>query len=75
MIELANPDDKNSKASMYVAPEAFADGQSRVVTMQLMDVNHDGIADLVLQVEGSDVSPVLYGLPNGTFQWNPPQKG
>ena len=75
VIELADPDDKTSKAAMYIAPEAFADGQSRVVTVELMDVNHDGVPDLVLHVEGSQVSPVLYGLPDGTFQWNLPQKG
>lgn len=55
----------------YVNPQFFSDGKSRVYTVRVQDVNHDGIPDLVLDTGNgsSEVTPVLYGKGDGGFTW------
>jgi hypothetical protein len=76
VLLLANPQDKHSQAIEYIIPEYFPDGDSRAVTLIVTDVNHDGIPDIVVHVsettQAQSVDPVLYGRPDGTFQWTLP---
>ena len=76
VLILANLQDKNSHATEYIAPQYFPDGQSRALVVQVMDVNRDGIPDLVIEVtettQAQSVAPVLYGQPGGGFAWTPP---
>jgi len=65
---------KTAQAQEYISNQFYSDMKSRVLTLEVKDVNRDGISDLVISTGNtSDVWAVLYGNANGGFTWTPPQ--
>ncbi len=77
VILLPNPKDPTAQATIYLDPQPFTTTATRVVMLHPAYVNNDPYLDIIVEIEGAQgVSPVLYGKPGGSFQWNsPPEKG
>lgn len=62
----------NTTAHVFISPSVFGSPQdNRIVTITMEDVNHDGKPDLVLHIQGMEITPVLFN--TGTsFQWTSP---
>ena len=58
--------DKNKNPAVYKGPQLASD--TLVVTLSLVDSNHDGKPDLAIHVENSNVQMVLVNNGSG-FQW------
>ena len=59
-------------AHVYMSPSLFGSPQdNRIVTITTEDVNHDGKLDLVLHVQGMEITPVLFNTGD-SFQWTSP---
>jgi hypothetical protein len=58
--------DKSKNPAVYKGPQLASD--TLIVTLHLVDINHDGKPDLAVQVENSDAEMVLINNGSG-FQW------
>ena len=62
----------NTTAHVFISLAVFGSQQdNRIVTIATEDVNHDGKLDLVLHIEGLEITPVLFNTGN-SFQWTSP---
>jgi hypothetical protein len=77
VILLPDLKDPNTQATLYIDPQPFTTTANKLVVLHPGYVNSDLYPDILVEVEGTQgVSPVLYGKPDGSFQWNsPPEKG
>lgn len=77
VVLLPDPKEPNTQATLYSDPQPFTTIAPRVVLLHPAYVNSDSYLDIIVEIEGTQgVSPVLYGKPDGSFQWNsPPEKG
>jgi hypothetical protein len=75
IVILPDPRNPQSHVGMYILPDPLGGKSSHVVTPHAAYVNNDQYEDIVVQIEGTDVAPALYGTADGTFQWSIPPKG
>jgi hypothetical protein len=77
VVLLPDPKDPTAQATIYIDPQPLTTIATRAVILHPAYVNSDPYLDILVEVEGTQgVSPVLYGKPDGSFQWNsPPEKG
>ena len=70
VIEL--PGGNAAKAQSYPGATIYGDNREhRVITLEPVDVNHDGKLDLLVHIEGIAATPILYNT-GSAFSWTVP---
>lgn len=64
------PDGHPEKSRVFMLQSAQ---DNAVIAFEVQDVNHDGIQDVTIGIEGSPIGITLYGTKDGSYSKTPPE--